>query len=762
MYLIKIAERLKQTSICVWCDNTGEWKPFIDSLLADELEADLHRVTIGGSEVALVVHRKSFLETKQFVEEVMSQIDVPKLLVYLPVQEPPPELDVLMELKQAGQGTYKPRLRQHGRNCLKSLGCTDGKIDDLLAGERIGYDDVSLIVEQFSGPEKGSLLRLIFKGSSDYRRIIPQWLASSSYDDKIEAKGALKELLALLRSKLDLDVNEDSADSKLMREKTWLHVLIGELRADLQCEPPEEISRIGCIETKSVSKLRNVMNALRESYPNQYEEMADRFEKQLGLNSLNIDPRKLGCVDTFRFEESALLVYCGKLIDSGEFIEALRVVEERKPSFWVRNWVERLGQWESCGLAAELGRLVADAKIVVGGLSSKSAKVWVDAYTENLWKVDQAHRHLEQHLAMLEGDSEIESALAKVRRNYSKLESEMAEGFTDSLISSNWIVEDYLNQQDCFNKLVDGASGKVGYFLVDALRYEMGQELLASLGKTDESMISAMIARLPSITPVGMSALMPDAVMGMSLEDKNDSLAVTIDGQNLSASKNRMQFLTTRRDLSKEITLDHFLSKSPKILDEEFSECRLLVVRSQEIDKLGESGSDIAARQAMGAIISSIRKAINRLAKMGFHQIVVAADHGFMYANYKGDDMKLENPGGSSTELHRRCWVGKGGHTPNGAVRVNASELGYGSDLDVIFPKTTAVFKAPGGLSFHHGGSSLQEMVVPAITVRISASSEEESKGLTTTISEYPNAITNRMFTMELRVSGIFSISKNW
>lgn len=177
-------------------------------------------------------------------------------------------------------------------------------------------------------------------------------------------------------------------------------------------------------------------------------------------------------------------------------------------------------------------------------------------------------------------------------------------------------------------------------------------------------------------------------------------------------------------------------------------------MRSQEIDKLGESGSDIAARQAMGAIISSIRKAINRLAKMGFHQIVVAADHGFMYANYKGDDMKLENPGGSSTELHRRCWVGKGGHTPNGAVRVNASELGYGSDLDVIFPKTTAVFKAPGGLSFHHGGSSLQEMVVPAITVRISASSEEESKGLTTTISEYPNAITNRMFTMELRVSG--------
>ena len=83
--------------------------------------------------------------------------------------------------------------------------------------------------------------------------------------------------------------------------------------------------------------------------------------------------------------------------------------------------------------------------------------------------------------------------------------------------------------------------------------------------------------------------------------------------------------------------------------------------------------------------------------------------------------MRTDAPGGDTVELHRRCWIGRGGATPPGCVRVAASALGYASDLEFVFPPASGVFKAGGDLAFHHGGPSLQELVIPVLTVRTKA-----------------------------------------
>ena len=57
--------------------------------------------------------------------------------------------------------------------------------------------------------------------------------------------------------------------------------------------------------------------------------------------------------------------------------------------------------------------------------------------------------------------------------------------------------------------------------------------------------------------------------------------------------------------------------------------------------------------------------------------------------------MKMDNPGGDTVDLHRRCWIGHGGTTPAGRPRVGA-ELGYDTDLDFVFPTGLGVFKAGG------------------------------------------------------------------
>src|SRR5690606_38670204 len=62
--------------------------------------------------------------------------------------------------------------------------------------------------------------------------------------------------------------------------------------------------------------------------------------------------------------------------------------------------------------------------------------------------------------------------------------------------------------------------GPVAYFMVDALRYELGHDLveaLRSLFPTGTFNVVPAVALLPSITPVGMANLCPGAEAGLEI-----------------------------------------------------------------------------------------------------------------------------------------------------------------------------------------------------------------------------------------------------
>ena len=80
--------------------------------------------------------------------------------------------------------------------------------------------------------------------------------------------------------------------------------------------------------------------------------------------------------------------------------------------------------------------------------------------------------------------------------------------------------------------------------------------------------------------------------------------------------------------------------------------------------------------------------------------------------------MRIDAPGGDTVELHRRCWIGRGGATPPGCVRVSAADARLRLRSRLRVPAGRGVFKAGGDLGFHHGGPSLQELVIPVLTVR--------------------------------------------
>ena len=138
---------------------------------------------------------------------------------------------------------------------------------------------------------------------------------------------------------------------------------------------------------------------------------------------------------------------------------------------------------------------------------------------------------------------------------------------------------------------------------------------------------------------------------------------------------------------------------------------------------------------------------MRRLAALGYERFVITADHGHQFSNRKEDDMKLEAPTGATLELHRRCWIGRGPSIPVGAVKVSGADLGYDYPLDFVFPQGLGVFKAGGGLSYHHGGFSLQELVIPVLSFRMPLTgANQKSSDTTVSIHTDFQAITNRTF----------------
>jgi hypothetical protein len=118
-------------------------------------------------------------------------------------------------------------------------------------------------------------------------------------------------------------------------------------------------------------------------------------------------------------------------------------------------------------------------------------------------------------------------------------------------------------------------------------------------------------------------------------------------------------------------------------------------------------------------VLQELRRAVRILAELGVQSIVVVADHGYLFGEEVGDDMKIDPPGGDTVALHRRAWVGHGGAADPACLRIALAEFGLDSDLELVTPWNLAVFKVQGGArAFFHGGLSHQELIVPILTLR--------------------------------------------
>jgi len=349
----------------------------------------------------------------------------------------------------------------------------------------------------------------------------------------------------------------------------------------------------------------------------------------------------------------------------------------------------------------------------------------------------------------------LEKLLSKAEQRYTEVGSELAKHFITNFEKAKHPIKGFLRQRDIYEKEVKPLLGdaKVAYVWVDALRFEMARELCRLLKDDFELVIKPAIGTIPTITEIGMAALLPKAyesakVVGVG----GGKLALEIDGKVIKDRKDRVSFLRENAGVSVfEAKLEDLLPKPGKKVKEGIQNAELILITSQEIDELGEGDNMAQARLQIDSVLSHLRRGVRVLADHGIKTIVLAADHGHLFGEEIGEDMKIETPGGKVEDMHRRVWVGVGGNSEPSYLRTSLASLGVDSEYDIATPWTFAVFRSKaGGRAYFHGGLSPQELIVPVVVMHSMVKPSTPTVDIQWVLTPGTAKLTTRFFSVQI------------
>jgi len=255
-------------------------------------------------------------------------------------------------------------------------------------------------------------------------------------------------------------------------------------------------------------------------------------------------------------------------------------------------------------------------------------------------------------------------------------------------------------------------SGRRAVIIVDGLRYDCAFPIQEAL-KGHDVKIEAVRAELPTITPVGMTALLPLGDAKLSLEVKCNYPHPILNGTDCSQPKARLEYLIQFGADCRSIEDLESQSGKPKDLGE------LLVVAGHDaVDDIGHGSADNLVRH-LHLEIQRLARLIRKLHLWGYEIVHVVTDHGFILL----EESKLPEEVACDKDW---CHVRKERFA---LVRASADvslvtfPFAWDENMRVAVPPGLAFFKAEK--SFSHGGASLQELIIPHFVSKSRAAKEK-------------------------------------
>lgn len=397
-----------------------------------------------------------------------------------------------------------------------------------------------------------------------------------------------------------------------------------------------------------------------------------------------------------------------------EVAEIIRA--RRRESVWYEDY-ETL--YDALSAAAELLPTIRSVSLEVSSFENGLTK-----YRDELFRIDQLYRQytfaaqnaeFKQPLDTL--TEQIENAyitdfLFKLGTNWQQQVDKVSQWRTPTLTSQTSFFDRYIAPE------IRGGRKKAVVVISDAMRYEVAEELHSHiLGENRfDAKIDAMLGMLPSYTQLGMASLLPHKTLAHS--EKGDP--VLVDGQRSDGTANRTKILSSVAGTA--IQAKDFLMMKPQERRDLYAAHQVLYVYHDTIDATGDNAKSEhrtfnAAAEAIDQLIDLVKKLTNANAT----NIFVTADHGFLYQVSPLPpqfNLTVKPHGDEVTVQNRRYVLGRGLKNVDAFRKFLPEQLGLSSDLEVQVPNSINRIVKPGaGLQFVHGGASLQEIVVPVISI---------------------------------------------
>ena len=360
-------------------------------------------------------------------------------------------------------------------------------------------------------------------------------------------------------------------------------------------------------------------------------------------------------------------------------------------------------------------------------LNMSSSSDAVHGYVRHWYKIDQMYRKFVHALKSSGQVTLLNPLVDTIEGRYTnQFLSPLAtqwQGQVDAM--DHWAVPDVISQREFYSHWVKGYSkrgGKICVIISDAFRYEAAEEMISRINGEEryQASLNHMLSSLPSYTQLGMASLLPSN--GGELTISGNDGSVSIDGVSTQGTANRDKLIKAALgEMACAQQAKSILDMTRPEGRELFKNHDVIYIYHNRIDHTGEKiQSEGEAFDATERTFDDLMALIKKLAGYNASNILITADHGFIYQNKPLDESDFLSADADG-EVHyrdRRFLLGKGLSAPDSIKVFSVKQLGLAGDVHAAIPKGIQRLRLRGsGSRFVHGGATLQEVIVPVISV---------------------------------------------
>lgn len=477
-----------------------------------------------------------------------------------------------------------------------------------------------------------------------------------------------------------------------------------------------------------------------------FENLSEKSAQVLGIEQdlLKRDIRELEHIDYFELVDRKIISdlarhVCDRTITHEKCQGVLRA---RRNSHWYDRFADF---YEAIGYATQFFYLLKNINLQI-----ETAESGFNKYTSTWYQIDQLYRSFFFHFR--KSSQTLLKPLADQIENFYSNNFLMPLGDCWQKVldrQTSWEIPGLVQQRIFFEHEVKpflNTNRKVAVIISDALRYEIGEELARRIRMENryEAGLSALQGTIPGYTQLGMASLLPNKEISIA---ENETGTVIVDGINSAGIVNRGKILSSAvPEGAVAINAEDFLKLNKDNARALMKENRLIYIYHNRIDATGDKKeSEGRVFEAVEEAIEELLVLIKRLAAVNFSNMIVTADHGFIYQNNELDESDFSELNITDSGVlyrDRHFLLGKNLQEHPSLTAFTSEQVGLNGNMEIRIPRSISRLRLKGsGSRFVHGGTSLQEIVVPLITINkkrgddVEAVSVEILKGTTSTIT---------------------------